>query len=51
MHVNKAAGTAATIPPITNGDKAVKLSPKPVSAPIVVAVPKVNNMSSVSLFI
>ncbi|WP_264735507.1 hypothetical protein [Wolbachia endosymbiont (group A) of Rhinocyllus conicus] len=36
---NNITGTAATIPPITKGDKAVKLNPKPVSAPITDAAP------------
>ncbi|GFQ86047.1 uncharacterized protein TNCT_567291 [Trichonephila clavata] len=37
---NNTTGTAATIPPITKGDKAVKLNPKPVSAPVTDARPK-----------
>ncbi|WP_264719857.1 hypothetical protein [Wolbachia endosymbiont (group B) of Eucosma cana] len=43
------AGTIEpTIPPITNGDRVVKLSPKPVSAPIGVAIPERNNIALVS---
>ncbi|MGL9726311.1 MAG: hypothetical protein ACR5KV_06985 [Wolbachia sp.] len=37
-YASKAAGIAATIPPVINGDKAVKLSPKPVSVPITAPV-------------
>lgn len=48
MHVNKAGRAEVTIPPITNGDRVVKLSAKPVSAPIDVAIPKTNNISLVS---
>lgn len=49
--LNEAAGTEATIPPITNGDRVVKLSPKPASAPIDVAIPDHNSISLVSSFI
>lgn len=37
---NNIEGTAATIPPITKGDKAVKLNPKPVNAHITDTAPK-----------
>ncbi|GFR08554.1 hypothetical protein TNCT_388861 [Trichonephila clavata] len=38
---SKAGNTAPTTPPITKGDKAVKLSPNPASAPITAPTPTV----------